>query len=69
VVAIFEEKDGYVSKEELYEKIYGDRNLEGALVFAAYRNLELQIQKLIKDGYIHESSPDKYQKVSPSPKI
>src|SRR5947209_951042 len=47
-------KRGTVTREELYQDIYGQRNLTDGLRMAAYHNLDLNIEKLIKDGFMSE---------------
>lgn len=41
-----------LSKDELYDIIYGSRGLEGRIKEAAIRNLELHLGKLAKEGLI-----------------
>ena len=42
------------TRAELYEVLYGSRNLDDMLRMAAFNNLDLQIAKLIKDRVIDE---------------
>lgn len=41
-----------VARTELFDRLYGSRGLNETLTIAAYRNLDLQIDKLVKDGTI-----------------
>ncbi len=47
-------------RAELYDKLYGDKGLSDSLQIAAYRNLDLQIAKLIKDKLVIQSEPDMF---------
>lgn len=46
--------NGESTKEQLYDVLYGPKNLTGKLVMAANRNLDLQIAKLRKDGLVEQ---------------
>lgn len=47
-----------LTKDQLYEAIYGSRNLEGRIREAAMRNLELHLDKLIKEDTIRVNLDD-----------
>jgi hypothetical protein len=54
-----------MSREAIYQKMYGSRGLNPILTVAAYHNLDLQITKLCKDNKIQEVSKDNYIKMTP----
>lgn len=45
-------KRGTLTQDELYDDVYGARNLNSDLAVAAHHNLELNLEKLKKDGFI-----------------
>ena len=47
IVATFKPDDASLSFEQLYEVIYGPRNLQGPIKEAAYNNLKLHLDKLV----------------------
>ena len=47
-----------LTKDQLYEAIYGSRNLEGRIREVAMRNLELHLDKLIKEDTIRVNLED-----------
>ena len=50
---IFEKANGKsLSRGELYEKLYGSRNLKGVIRASAYNNLDLQIDYYVKKGIV-----------------
>lgn len=48
----------HLTKDQLYEAIYGGRKLEGRIKEAAIRNLELHLDKLIKEDTIRVNLDD-----------
>lgn len=55
IVACFKDPSTTLGMEELYDLIYGSRGLTGRLRDAALNNLDLHLQKLIKEGLILSS--------------
>ena len=47
-----------LTKDQLYDAIYGSRNLEGMIKQAAMRNLELHLDKLIKEDTLRINLED-----------
>ncbi len=47
IVAAFKPDEALLSFEQLYEVIYGPRNLQGPIKEAAYNNLKLHLDKLV----------------------
>lgn len=52
VNALRQSTDKRLSLEELYDRIYGGRGLTGDLVRAAMNNLELHLDKLVKEARV-----------------
>ena len=47
-----------LTKDQLYDAIYGSRKLEGMIRLAAIKNLELHLDKLVKDGILRVNHED-----------
>ena len=54
-----------ISREAIYQTMYGGRGLNQVLTLAAYHNLDLQITKLCKDNKIKEVSKHSYISIIP----
>mmetsp|Transcript_106720 Transcript_106720/g.147732 ORF Transcript_106720/g.147732 Transcript_106720/m.147732 type:complete len:166 (-) Transcript_106720:77-574(-) len=57
---LFASAKGELSKKDLYEHIYGARNLTGPVQIAADNELDLQLSKLLDDNFIQESPRKTY---------
>ena len=56
-------KQSLLTKDDIYEFIYGSRGLEGRIKEAAIRNLDLHLDKLLKEGLICLNENLKYTKL------
>ena len=52
ILECFKTSGRALSKPELYDAIYGGRGLTGPLQDAAMRNLDLHLEKLVKEGHL-----------------
>jgi hypothetical protein len=59
------EQKGKASKEDLYQILYGPKNLTGKLVLMANRNLDLQAEYLVRKGLVQESEPGVFSPLNP----
>jgi hypothetical protein len=57
------ESKGVATKSELYEILYGPKNLTGKLVLMANRNLDLQAEYLVARGVAEEKEPGVFSAV------
>lgn len=55
---------GATTRQQLYDRLYGDRDLTGQLQAMAYHNLDLQIKKLVKDGCMHSEMPKEFHSLT-----
>lgn len=54
------QKGSEFTRDQLYDALYGARNLQGKLVQMAYTNLDLQLDYLIDKGHVLLSEGGKF---------